>query len=263
LTVVDFTNIRRLGAIVAFVTKTVICTAHGQVNIEALRTESADSGLAGMVGIYLTLRTGNVDLVELDVDVRADLLTSSSSTLFLINGDFGFLSGDRFTNDGLLHLRHGRVVSSIVTVEGFGQLNYDKARDLDFRGLLGGGIRLTLTETERTGVRLGIGAMFEHESLDLTPDAAHAQTTDVLRSSNYVVVRFTPGGRIVIASTAYAQPSIDDLKDIRLLNESGVAMAITGTISLQIRFSLRYDSRPPNGVARLDTELTNGISVRF
>ncbi len=256
-------KIRNLGALIAFVSVAITSPVQGQVNIEALRTEDSDSGLVGMVGVDLLLRTGNVDLVKLDVDARADHLTPRSSTLLLVNADLGFLSGDRFTNDGLLHLRHGRVVGRVATLEGFGQLNYDKARELDFRALLGGGIRFTLTDTQRSGLRVGIGCMFEHESLGLDPGAAHPQNTDVLRSSNYVVVRFTPGDRVVLASTAYAQPSIDEPADIRLLNKSGLAVAVTRSISVQIKFSLRYDSRPPDGVARLDTGLTNGVAIRF
>ena len=73
-----------------------------QVNIEGLRSEITDSGVVGTVGVDLSLRTGNVELVKLGLDARVDHVTSKSSTLFLVSGDLGFLGGERFTNDGLL-----------------------------------------------------------------------------------------------------------------------------------------------------------------
>ena len=48
--------------------------AVAQVNIEALRPQRSDSGVVGTVGTELSLRTGNVSLVELGVDGRIDWL---------------------------------------------------------------------------------------------------------------------------------------------------------------------------------------------
>ena len=75
---------------------------YGQVNIEALRSERVDSGIVGSLEVNLSLRTGNVEFVRLGINARVDRATASSFSLFLLNGDVGLVTGDRFTNDGLL-----------------------------------------------------------------------------------------------------------------------------------------------------------------
>lgn len=234
---------------------------NGQVNIESLRPERTDSGLTGTVGANLVVRTGNVELLELGINGRVEYLRSNSRTLLLWDGELGFLSGDRFSNDGLLHLRHGRTLDSPATLEGFAQVNYDKSRLLDFRTLIGAGVRLDIVETRRLGLRLGAGYMFEHESLSLAANAVHPAGTYVHRATSYLVARFTDESRFALASTSYAQPDLDDPRDVRVLSTLGIAVTVTRTISLAVKFDLRYDSRPPDNTAKLDTELRNGVTV--
>jgi len=257
------TSPARTIAFAGFLLLNALQLVQGQVNIEALRSTSSDSGLAGTLGINLALRTGNVELVELGIDGRVDYGTAKSSTLFLWRGELGFVGGDRFTNDGLLHLRHGRKTVSSVAAEVFGQTNYDKSRLLEFRALLGGGLRLGIVDARTVGLWLGVGYMFEHEVLDLPIEASHERRTDVHRASNYVAARITAGPQLVIAATGYAQPQIDDPGDIRIVNNVGIAAKITRTIALTIKFDLRYDSRPPDGIAGLDTTLRNGLTIAF
>lgn len=253
----------RIYVLVGILGTATMPAVRGQVNIEALRSEKADSGLAGALGLNLSLRTGNVDLLELGVDGRIDYVTTNSLTLFLWNGDLGFIGGNRFTNDGLLHLRHGRPIRGPTTVEAFGQINYDKSRLLDFRALLGGGLRLGIVDTRHAGLWLGVGCMYEHEVLGLPVEATHARRTDVYRASNYLAARVAAGPRLVVAATGYAQPQVDELRDIRIVSDAGLGVTVTKTVSLAVRFKLRYDSRPPDGTAGLDTEMRNGLTIAF
>ena len=235
----------------------------GQVNIEALRTEHTDSGFVGSMGADLTLRTGNVELIKLKANARLEHIGESATWLLLTQGDLGFVGGERFSNDGLLHIRHGMVVTSIVTLEGFAQVNYDRARLLKFRGIAGAGPRLYLVSDQGQGFSLGAAYMYEHEVLDLPATAIHPLKSEVHRASFYGVAKLSAGPRVVFASTTYFQPRLDEFEDMRVLNNTGMAIAVSGRISLVLRFNLRYDSRPPDGVAGLDTELTNGLSIRF
>lgn len=237
--------------------------AESQVNIEALRSAATDTGFSGTVGLNLVLRTGNVELLQLDVDGRVDYTTSHSTTFLLGRGGIGLLGSDRFSNAGLIHLRHGRDLSHFVFPEAFAQWNYDEKRLLDFRALMGGGIRLGIVQRDDIGLWIGVGYMYEHERLDLPPAAVHPTTTSVHRASNYVVVRVAGGSQFVLASTSYIQPKLDELGDIRLLSDLDLAVTISRRLSLLVRVDMRYDSRPPDEIARLDTSLKNGLSLAF
>jgi putative salt-induced outer membrane protein YdiY len=105
--------------------------------------------------------------------------------------------------------------------------------------------------------------MLEQERLALPDTAVHAVQTTVLRSSSFLTFRLTPGERLVVTSTMYAQPQLDDVRDIRILENLRLASPITEQIALTISFDLRYDSRPPDGIARLDTTLRTGVTYTY
>jgi len=51
--------------------------------------------------------------------------------------------------------------------------------------------------------------------------------------------------------------------DISILNDLELAVTLSRRLSLLVRFDLRYDSRPPDEIARLETSLKNGLSLTF
>ena len=67
---------------------------------------------------------------------------------FIGSGDLGWEGKERFSNEALAHLRYVRALGSRLHGEAFGQVNYDQSRRLDFRGLVGSGIRLALIAGE-------------------------------------------------------------------------------------------------------------------
>ena len=50
---------------------------------------------------------------------------------------------------------------------------------------------------------------------------------------------------------------------MRALENLRVAASITDRVALTVSFNLRYDSRPPDGVARLDTVLRTGVTYTY
>ena len=69
-------------------------SATGQVNVEALRSDEPPLGWSGMIGADLTVRTGNVDLVQVDVEVTQYRVTEGVTTLLVGNGGVGLLGGE-------------------------------------------------------------------------------------------------------------------------------------------------------------------------
>ena len=58
-----------------------------QVNVEALRSDNPPLGYSGTFGGDLSLRTGNVDLVQLGLNARLYRVTESITRLIVGNGD--------------------------------------------------------------------------------------------------------------------------------------------------------------------------------
>lgn len=236
----------------------------GQVDIESLRREDAPAGVSGSLGGNLSVTTGNVDFVELALQGRLNRVRGAATTLFIGDGGLGFLSGDRFSSSGLLHLRQTYWLSERVAPEWYAQTNYDRPQLLDFRALAGAGLRMQLASGARGGVGVGLSVMYEHERLGLPAGAVHDDRTNTLRNSTFLTLRLVGGEALVVSSTAYVQPALSDvLGDVRVLENFRLAASLTDRLALTVSFDLRYDSEPPDGIASLDTKLRTGVSFTY
>jgi len=250
-------------ALLAF-TLTLPGLASGQVNIEALRRDAPPLGRSGTVGGDLSFKTGNVSFVSFDLNARLDHVTPTESRLLLANGGLGFLDRDRFASAGLLHYR---VVYTTVdprfSPEWFGQVNYDRSQLLDFRAVLGGGARTSFARGQWGQFGAGSDLMLEHEWLSLPDTAVHRAQTLEVRWSSFATLRVVASQTTVITSTTYVQPTITDFGDLRALENFRLATSITEELALTVSFDMRYDSRPPDGIASLDTSLRAGVTYSY
>ncbi len=237
--------------------------AGAQVNTERLRLDNDTAGLSGDARGDLTVRTGSVSLVLVGLGGRMDLATPRTLTFVVGSGNVGWQDGQRFSNEGLVHLRHSRVLAPWLRAEAFTQVDYNKSRKLDFRGLAGFGPRFELVRDSTFRLAVGTAWMLEHERYDLPDSAVHPREVTSHRWSNYVSARLDPLDRLGIVLTAYAQPRFDDFGDIRVLTDARLALTLAGPVALTNSFNARYDSRPPDGVTDLDTTLRTGISVEW
>ena len=234
-----------------------------QVNIERLRRGRDTDGFVGTAAANVTARTGNVRLVLLSVEGRMDYVRPQWLAFVVGNTDVGWQAGRRFSNAGLVHVRANRHTGDVLSVEAFGQVDYDKSRRLSSRAVIGGGPRVSLETSDTWRLTAGTGYMYERERLDLSADAAHPSATDVSRWTNYLSAHFRDGDRLSIAGTFYAQPRFDAFDDLRALADVRLGVQLVGSLSLTVTSRLRYDSRPPDGIAALDTAITTGLALSW
>ena len=234
-----------------------------QVNVEALRRDDLPLGYSGAFGGDVTLRTGNVDLVQLGLHVRLYRVTESVTSLIVGNGGLGLLSGSRFQSSGLLHYRQTYRYNETISPEWYGQLNYDLPQLLNFRIVAGGGARTSFASGEWGQFGMGATLMLEHERLNLPDTAVHDDQTAVIRASYFLTLRVVPNENLVITSTTYLQPALSDFDDVRTLANLRIATSITDALDLTVSFDLRYDSQPPDGISALDTSLRTGVRYTY
>jgi len=234
-----------------------------QVNTERLRRDDLPSGLSGSADGSITLHSGNVDFTLIELGGRLDHSGNGGTTFLVGRGDLGFQDGERFTRSGMVHLRQVRGADGRVAMEFFGQADHDRSRRLSLRALVGAGPRIRILERDGADIRWGTGYMFEHERLDLAPDDPHPDRTSHHRLTTYLTANAPIGEEGAASATVYAQPRLDAWGDVRLLAEARLAAGLSDRLSLTVTWNLRHDSRPPEGVARLDTVLKTGLAVAF
>ena len=234
-----------------------------QVNVEALRQDDPPLGYSGTFGGDLTLRTGNVDLLQIGLSARLYKVTESMTRLIVGNGGVGLLGGSSFASSGLLHFRQTYHFNESILPEWWAQLNYDRPQLLDFRAVTGGGIRTSFASGDWGQFGAGAALMLEHERLDLPETAIHAVQTTLIRWSTFLTLRLVPNENLVITGTTYVQPGFGEFGDLRTLANLRVAATVTDELDLTVSFDLRYDSRPPDLISALDTRLRTGLRYSY
>ncbi|MDX1701263.1 MAG: DUF481 domain-containing protein [Melioribacteraceae bacterium] len=243
-----------------FISSTIF---YAQVNTEKHRTSDDQEGLGGYMGISGNIKTGNTDKIQGNLEGRADYKTSNTTTFFVFETEHEWINDNILSGNGLLHVRNVISVGEKVKSELFGQINYDKSILLKNRELLGGGIRYLLFNSGKSDVALGTAYMFEHERYDLKSNAVHPNNISVSRWSNYLsyYIEFTK--TIIMSGVVYYQPEFTDFADWRILAETNFELPITKVLSINMKFKMRHDSKPPDGRKKNDTNSNFGIAVRF
>jgi hypothetical protein len=237
--------------------------AAAQVNIERLRLEGDRQGLSGSASVALTFQAGNAEKRRGDGTVRLDFVRPESHAFLFLSGDFDWTAGARVSNKGLAHVRHIHRTGARVSPEVFGQVNYDKARSLDLRTLVGAGARVVLTERDQGRASLGLAYMLEREELGLPPESVHPQESSHHRLSSFLALSLEPRPGLAVASTSYVQPRLDAFSDVRVLSQSQLAVQLLGPLSLDVTLNLAYDADPPDETESLDVSLRTGVGIRF
>ena len=240
----------------------VLCYGHveAQVDIESIRRDGK-AGLTGSIELDLTVRSGNVDLFEVGPGILLSYVDSVYAILLVASGDVGWEGNERFSNEALGHLRYVHRISHRVYAESFIQANYDKSRRLNYRNLVGGGIRLNLVSTAGASLSLGSSYLFEHEQNGVPAGGRHPGATSVNRWNSYVGARLKLSQNAVASGTLYSQPNMSRFSDRRFLMEAKLTASVTDAVSLHTTVFFRHDSDPVDTIARSDFRLSTGVSV--
>ncbi|MER3328808.1 MAG: DUF481 domain-containing protein, partial [Candidatus Kapaibacterium sp.] len=183
-------------------------TAYSQVNTEAIRSSKIDQGFKSRIDLLFGLNSGNSEFISGEARLRLDYIQSNYRTF--IAGEIAYKKGNNevISNKGFLHGRYISKFSDLLEPELFVQKEYNEFVLLSDRNLAGGGVRLTLSNTDfvadssaEIDVFLGTGIMYEMEEINVIP----TQITEIIRSTNYLTVTWKPSENFLFNSVTYFQ----------------------------------------------------------
>ncbi len=238
-------------------------TANAQVNTEKFRADNDSTGFSGNVDISATAMTGNTDFQIINGDTRLNYNWGKSYTFFVGSAGYGWQNKEAFSNQALAHLRHVQSMNDFIQLEFFLQFDYNKKRLLLSRELAGAGMRFKLLSEKNIKIRYGLAYMFEHEEYDLPANSLHGRITDADRLSSYATfdVRLKDGFNFI--SVTYFQPKIEEWSDYKAISDNSFVSELSKLLDITFGVSLRYDSRPPDTIKKLDTITKFGLSFKF
>ncbi len=238
-----------------------VITGYCQVNTEAMRKGGVEDRFRTTLNFDLELNKGNTDFFSYAGNLRFDYKKNRYKVFLVNNIETAEEDDELFTNKAFNHLRGMRKMNDFLTIESFAQIEYNEFLNLNRRVLFGAGGRMRILHREDAlTVHLGVAGMYEQE--DYT-DESTEENKKLLRSTNYLTIKWNWDDHIAFDYTNYFQPDAGNLKDYRILINSSLEFTITEYLSFITTLSYRFDSEPMAGLENYDLGVTNGIQLVF
>ena len=233
------------------------------VNVQPLVAQDRKAGLKVTFEGSIDARSGNTRLLLLAGSSLVHYLSGPNLFFVLLRGELGKTAGNEFARKHFEHVRYRRVVAGPVDFEFYAQYQEDVFRRLAVRALVGAGPRLRAVDWTWFQVAFGCTPFVEYEQLasGVEPDASE-HGYDV-RLSTYSVIAVQPSERLKVSQTIYVQPRVDRFRDARVLHEVEGLAVVNKHLAFKGTISSMYDSRPPFGVAPLDTTVKSTVQITF
>lgn len=256
-------------------------SAHAQVNAETLTERVTDAGWGGGGKSTFSFSSGNVDLLSVRGELAGYFATPHPDApegtarfwfrdRILAYGSAGLTraSGEEVANDGYGHLRYTRMQWMRFGAEFFVQAQYDQFRLLQRRLVAGLGTRTVFVNMEQVVGWFGTGTMAEFERRNIAKEnrpPAGPDAVDVInhRWANYATIFATLAENLTFVNTLYVQPRWNLMRDVQVLEEARLAVKLRDHLELTADLSVRYDSRAPRTVEKLDLRTGSGLMFSF
>lgn len=234
------------------------CPALAQVvNVLPLLGAETDEGFSAEATAGGSYLTGNVPFLTFRGAFLGRYHTGPNYLISSSNVDFGRGGGDPFLNRQTTHLRYQRELSEDFLLEAYGQATHDAVWRLQIRALGGAGMRVRLAQSEKFGVVLGLGYMFEHERLSRAEQVGDSGLRrNNHRLGSYATAVWRPDEDITLLQTMFFQPRFDRPSDLRLFSVSSVAVKIKDKFAVSVNVQVLYNTWTPETILPVDTTTT-------
>lgn len=273
--------LRLLVGLTALVTLLWSAGAQAQVNTEAMLSDGRSDPWSIYADFSVSLKRGNTDSARSTIGAGGRRLTLFDDPnlpvggepwfrdRFMVSGSWAIEQSRRVRTDhvGFLHARWTRMWIPKVGHEIFAQGNYAEFNRVNRRLLLGGGVRVVVFNDSLAQFWFGTGLFAEEEDFDLSnvEDAGNYPSRRLnARWSSYATLKVNAfDQKIIFTNTLYAQPTLADLGDIRVLYEGRLTARIYKSFAISFNSTINYDSTPVPGVRRTDIRFGGALQFRL
>ncbi|HRW99241.1 MAG TPA: DUF481 domain-containing protein [Cyclobacteriaceae bacterium] len=193
-------------------------------------------------------------------------LSKKHAYISINNVHYNKATGGPLSSNGYSHLRTNFLRKQKFSYESFLQVQYDDGRNMPFRFLIGGGLRLRVLESAGTNVHLGLGAMQEMERWKSFVDNDPIIEKNILKTSDYIGITTKLSEQVNFHLIAYYQGGMDTQADVfrnRISGDFQLQVMITDRLSMTTSFSCQYEDKPIIPIKKTVYSVTNGLLWKF
>jgi putative salt-induced outer membrane protein YdiY len=253
---------------IIYTTLLILCCpmiVSAQINTENLRNINSENGIYHKISLSSDYESGNSNNLQISTGLRTDYYSNSLSFFLESYAKYKEARNKMITNKAFVHARCEIKLSVIINPEFFIQKSFNKAIKVSDRNLAGAGARINIRNfflpkdtAQSLMIYLGVGGMYENEHI-----LAENQVENLIRSTNYLNIKWGLDNRVSLVSTTYYQFNIIRPIDYRILSDISASFIVTEYFAFSISIHFRHDNEPPNGIIANDFEIVNGLVFNF
>jgi hypothetical protein len=236
--------------------------ACAQVNTESVRKQLNETGFGARLRFSLATYAGNTAGVIIGTSGLIGARSGRNLGFATASADYARLGGETSVKKSFAHLRHNYELTEFMWWEEFAQVESDRFRRIQFRGLVGTGPRFQLLK-QKEWLELFVGTSYMLEYTQVDANADITEPSAVHRMNNYVAIMARPDDRIVLSTVLYYQPRFDEISDAHVLNVTSAEFKVTELLQTRMDATTRYESVVPTGVKRADLEFKSSLELKF
>jgi putative salt-induced outer membrane protein YdiY len=237
----------------------LIINGNGQVvNIESRRMQDIRQGWTGQGELSYSYVQNQSSISNLNARTNFSYKHELHKWMFI--NDFSFIQSSEgdFENRGYQHIRYNYQKTDRLTYEGYVQVQYNQQMRLYPRYIIGAGPRYKVLSEDSIRVFVGGSLFAEHEELRNPTQVNSNERLNFYLSLNFFKI---PG--VAIDFLAMYQPRLIHPSDRRIQTELRLDFPISKLLQFRFSASMFNDSRPPEGVPKIFTNVRNGILFNF
>lgn len=228
--------------------------------------------ITGSIGLKFHLDNKNATVDKKNSFIvfenKNDLVFVGLKNNYLISSHIRYFnsSGGTFISSGQAHGRANLSKMRKVSYEIFSQAFYDRNRFLDYRFLLGAGIRIRIASTENLGLFVGSELMYEHEKWDNPENETQYIIKDLPKFGFYANFRKKISDvstfRILLIYQTGFDPDPGLLRN-RLSIDAQFDIQIFRRLYFTVKFVGSYEDEPIYPINKYVYSFENGLAFKF
>lgn len=243
------------------------------LNIEKVRIESDSAkDFQGKIETSFNLYNRSItpeqqaNFIHLTNSISLRYVPGKHAYIFMNEINYTADRKNEILNFGYSHARVNFWHRQRISMEAYGQYQYDRYRGLSERILAGAAGRIAIFDKEKFSVYFGTGPMYESEKWKHPTEVDSTIHVEFLKLSNYCTVQWTVGENLDLNAILYYQTGYDDAISALRNRMSGTLnfnVKITKLLSFESSFSMSYEDKPIVPISKFIYNFENGLSFNF
>lgn len=232
------------------------------ISLEDRRSKNPVRGFQGDVGYSFSFTRNDKSIIQ--NGSRAKIQYNDSLNTYMAYGDMTLnqVDKEKNINKGTFGVLYNFMVpEKIMSAEAIYQYEYNDAKKLDYRHILGGGPRFIITRSKAFNLYLVGYTIYLNEKYYTNTSITNKKS--LVKFSSMLSYNWKMNEDTQLSQNTYYEPDYSNPEDFRIWNETRLKINLRKNFGFNLYFKIDYESMTPKGVGNFYYTVNNSLNYTF